>query len=157
MDRDAAVRLVNGILSREYNSVEGYCLHSSPFATEADDAALAVLQEIADARKATASWMTEKLREVLGAGPTIRAFEYWNTDLNYLSVPFLVDFALRHNRRIAAEYEGLLKSVAGDAGLEAILRRALDEAKSHAKKLETVAPKPPAPPAASTETPAAPA
>lgn len=160
MERDAAVRLVNRVLSREYNSVEGYILHSSPYATDEDDAALAVIQKIADAHNATAEWMTEHLRENFGAGPTIRAFEYWNTDLNYLSVPFLVRFALDHNRRVQAEYDETLKHVAGDAPLEAVFRRIRDEAKNHADALEKCLPKPPAPapaPAAPAAAPAAPA
>jgi len=138
MDREQAIRLVNAAISREYNSLSTYVLHSSPFAVPEDDPALKAFEEIRDAQAATASWLTSRLREDFGAGPTLQAFEYWNRDLNYLSVPYLVRFASDHFARVAAEYEGALKEAGGDAALQPILTRLRDEAKAHRDRLEKV-------------------
>ena len=138
MDRDPAVRLVNAALSREYNSVAAYALHSSPYTVDEDAAALKAFEEIHAANALTAAWLTERLREDLSSGPTLRAFEHWKVDLNYLSVPYLVRFAHEHYGRVAAEYEETLRQVAGDAALEAIFRRLRDEAKSHRAAMDKV-------------------
>ncbi len=141
MDREQAVRVVNDALSREYNSVSDYVLHSSPFATAADDVALKAFEEIREKQAATASWLTTRLREDFGAGPTLRAFEYWKRDLNYLSVPYLVRFAVGHFTSMAAEYDALAKSEAGDPALRAIFTRLATEMAAHRKKLEPFVPK----------------
>jgi hypothetical protein len=138
VDRERAVRLVNAAISREYNSVAGYVLHSSPFTVPEDDAALREFEAIRDAQAATASWLTTRLREDFGAGPTLQAFEYWNRDLNYLSVPYLVRFAREHFARAAEEYEGTLRESAGDPRLVAVFTRLRDEAKAHRDRLEKV-------------------
>lgn len=135
MERDQTIRLVNVALSREYNSVSSYVLHSSAWTTPADEAALAVLEEVAAAQAATASWLTTRLREDLGAGPTIRAFEYWQRDLNYLSIPYLVRFCCEHFDRVAGEYDGLLEEHGDDPVVAAIFSRLRDEARAHRKKL----------------------
>ena len=141
MDREQAVRVVNDALSREYNSVSDYVLHSSPFATTADDAALKAFEEIREKQAATASWLTTRLREDLGAGPTLRAFEYWKRDLNYLSVPYLVRFAVGHYGAMAAEYEATAKAEAADPALKGIFGRLAAEMAAHRKKLEPFLPK----------------
>ena len=141
MDREDAVRRVNAAISREYNSVAEYVLHSSPFTTPADDAALAAFQQVRDAQAASASWLTTRLREDFGAGPTLQAFEYWKRDLNYLSVPYLVRFAVEHYGQVAAEYDGLLKEAAADPKITAIFTRLRDEAKAHRALLEKHLPK----------------
>jgi len=138
VERDDAVRMLNEALSREYNSISAYVLHSSPWTTTEDAPALKAFEEIRDAQAATASWLTSRLREDFGAGPTLQAFEYWNRDLNYLSVPYLVDFASGHFARVAAEYEGALKEAGDDAALQPILTRLRDEAKAHRDRLEKV-------------------
>jgi len=140
-DRESAVRRVNAAISREYNSVSEYVLHSSPFSTPADDPALKTFQEIRDAQAATASWLTTRLREDFGAGPTLQAFEYWNRDLNFLSVPYLVRFARDHFARVAEEYDAAAKETEGDASLHAIFSRLRDEARSHLARLEKHLPK----------------
>ena len=132
---------MNDALSREYNSVSDYILHSSPFATTADDAALKAFEEIREKQAATASWLTTRLREDLGAGPTLRAFEYWNRDLNYLSVPYLVRFAVGHYGTMAADYQALAKAEAADPVLSPILSRLAAEMAAHRKKLEPFLPK----------------
>jgi hypothetical protein len=137
-DRERAVRLVNAAISREYNSVAAYVLHSSPFAVPEDDAALKEFEAIRDAQAATASWLTTRLREDFGAGPTLQAFEYWKRDLNYLSVPYLVRFAREHFERAAAEYEALRAESAGDPRLGPIFTRLRDEAGSHRDRLAKV-------------------
>lgn len=136
MERDEAARLLNEALSREYNSVSSYVLHSSPYTVPGDDAALKAFEEVRDRQAATASWLTTRLREDLGAGPTLRAFEYWKRDLNYLSVPYLVKFAVEHYAAAAAAYDALLKEHSGDAVLKPILTRLRDENAAHRKKLE---------------------
>jgi hypothetical protein len=141
LERDSAVRLVNEALSREYNSVSTYVLHSSPWTSPADEPALKALEEVRAAQDQTASWLTTRLREDLGAGPTVRAFEYWKRDLNYLSIPYLARFCCEHFERVAAEYDALLKENADDAVLKPILTRLRDEAKAHRKKLDPFAAK----------------
>jgi hypothetical protein len=138
MEKQEAIRLVNAAISREYNSLSGYVLHSSPFAVPEDDPALQAFEEIRGAQAATASWLTTRLREAYGAGPTLQAFEYWNRDLNYLSVPYLVNFASDHFARVAGEYEEALKGAGDDAALKPILTRLRDEAKAHRDRLEKV-------------------
>lgn len=140
MERDKAVRLVNDALSREYNSVSEYVLHSSPYTVPEDAAALKAFEEIRDRQAATASWLTTRLREDLGAGPTLRAFEYWDRDLNYLSIPYLVRFAVDHFRKTTGEYEALLKEFGDDAALKAVFTRLRDEHKAHAASLEKYVP-----------------
>jgi bacterioferritin (cytochrome b1) len=140
VERDKAVRLVNDALSREYNSVSEYVLHSSPYAVPGDAPALKAFEEIRDRQAATASWLTTRLREDLGAGPTLRAFQYWDRDLNYLSVPYLVRFAVEHYRKATAEYDALLKEVGDDAALKAVFTRLRDEQKAHAAALEKFVP-----------------
>jgi hypothetical protein len=140
MDRDEAVRLVNDALSREYNSLSAYVLHSSPWTTPADAPALKAFEEIRAVQDETARWLTTRLREDLGSGPTVRAFEHWRADLNYLSVPYLVRFSVEHFERVAAEYEARAKEVAGEPKLAAIFARLRDEAKSHREKLAKHAP-----------------
>lgn len=135
MEREEAARLVNNAISREHNSLSEYVLHSSPWTTPADDAALKVFQEIRDAQAATAQWLTTRLREEFSAGPTLRAFEHWKRDLNYLSVPYLVRFAHEHYGKVVAEYDDLLKRLAGDPVLTPIFTRLRDEAKAHRDKL----------------------
>jgi hypothetical protein len=142
MEREPSIRLVNELLSREYNSLSAYVLHSSPWTTDEDRPALAAFEEIRGAQEETARWMVVRLREDFGAGPTLRAFEYWKLDLNYLSVPYLVRFSLDHFARVAAEYEGLLAARGEDAALRTILARLRDEAKAHHARLAKVAPKP---------------
>ena len=140
MERDKAVRLVNDALSREYNSVSEYVLHSSPYTVPADAAALKTFQEIRDRQAATASWLTTRLREDLGAGPTLRAFEYWDWDLNYLSVPYLARFAVEHYRKVTAEYDALLKDLGDDPVLKGVFTRLRDEHKAHGAALEKFIP-----------------
>jgi len=135
VDRDRTVRIVNHALSRNYNALSLYVLNSSPWSTDADTPALEAFQAVADAEAATASWLTVRLREDFKAGPTVRAFEYWNLDLNFLSVPYLVTFAHAHYEKVAGEYETLLKEAGDDAALKPILTRLRDEAKSHARTL----------------------
>ena len=141
MDRDRAVRMVNDALSREYNSVAEYVLHSSPYTTPEDAPALKVFEEIRDRQAATASWLTTRLREDFGAGPTLRAFEYWNVDLNYLSVPYLVRFAFEHYGKAVAGFEEALKEIGDDPALKPIFLRLRDEAKVHRAALEKFVPK----------------
>jgi hypothetical protein len=141
VDRDPSVRLVNDALSREYNSVSSYILHSSPYTVPEDAPALKAFEEIQVRQEDTARWLVIRLREDFGAGPTVRAFEHWKRDLNYLSVPYLVRFAEEHYRNVAAEYEGVLGEVAGDPKLVPILTRLRDEAKAHAAKLAPFLPK----------------
>lgn len=136
MDRDQSARLLNDALSREYNSVSSYVLHSSPYTVPGDDAALRAFEEIRDVQIATASWLTIRLREDFRAGPTLRAFEYWKRDLNYLSVPYLVKFAVEHYAAASAEYDALAKANADDPVLKPILARLRDENAAHRKKLE---------------------
>lgn len=138
MDRERAIRLVNRAISREYNSVSNYVLHSSPYAVPEDDAALKAFEEIRDAQAATASWLTTRLREDFGAGPTLQAFEHWKRDLNYLSVPYLVRFARDHFARVAEEYEDVLKEAGEDPVLKPIFTRLRDEARAHHARLEKV-------------------
>ena len=140
MERQKAIRLVNDALSREYNSVSEYVLHSSPYTVPEDAAALKAFQEVRDKQAATASWLTIRLREDLGAGPTLRAFEYWDRDLNYLSIPYLVRFAVEHFHKVTAEYDSFLKEVGDDAALKAILTRLRDEQKAHGAALEKFMP-----------------
>ena len=140
MDREEAVRLVNDAVSREYNSVSTYVLHSSPYTVPADDAALKAFEGVRDRQAATASWLTERLREDFGAGPTLRAFEYWKLDLNYLSIPYLVRFACGHFDRAAAEYDGVLARAAEDGKMTPIFTRLRDEARSHRAALEKFLP-----------------
>lgn len=135
MERENAVRLVNVALSREYNSISSYVLHSSPWTTPEDAPALKAFEEIQALQEATARWLTTRLREDFGAGPTVKAFEHWKLDLNYLSVPYLVRFSAEHFERVAAEYEALLKEHAGDPALAAIYGRLRDEAKAHRERL----------------------
>ncbi len=135
MERDRAIRLVNEALSREYNSVSTYVLNSSPWTCPADDAALKALDEVRVAQAATASWLSTRLREDFSAGLTLKAFEYWNRDLNYLSIPYLVRFCCEHFDRVAAEYDGTLKEAGDDAALKAVFTRLRDEARAHRKKL----------------------
>jgi hypothetical protein len=141
VDRDRAVRLVNAALSREYNSVSAYVLHSSPWTTPEDAAALKAFEEIRAVQEASASWLTTRLREDFGAGPTLKAFEYWNRDLNYLSVPYLVRFAVEHFGKVAEEYAGTLAEAGDDPALAAIFTRLRDEAKAHRDALEKHLPK----------------
>lgn len=140
MDRDRSVRLVNDALSREYNSVSSYVLHSSPYTVPEDGPALKAFEEIRDAQEQTARWLVTRLREAFGAGPTVRAFEHWKRDLNYLSIPYLVRFSVDHFKSVAAEYDAVLKESAGDPDLGPIFTRLRDEAKSHAAKLEKFMP-----------------
>ena len=141
VDREEAVRLVNLAVSREYNSLSNYVLHSSPYTTAADDPALKAFTEVRDRQAATASWLVERLREDFGAGPTLRAFEHWKRDLNYLSIPYLVRFACGHYANVAAENDELLKRAAGDPKLAPIFTRLRDEAKAHRAALEKHLPK----------------
>jgi len=138
VDRERAVRLLNASISREYNSLSTYVLHSSPFTVPEDDPALKAFEQIRDAQAATASWLTARLREEFQAGPTLQAFEHWRRDLNYLSVPYLVRFAREHFGRVAEEYEATLKEVGDDAALKAIFTRLRDEARAHGALLEKV-------------------
>jgi hypothetical protein len=141
MDRDPSVRLVNDALSREYNSVSSYVLHSSPYTVPEDAAALKAFEEVQAVQEQSARWLVTRLREDYGAGPTVRAFEHWKRDLNYLTVPYLVRFAVEHFRNVVAEYEGVLKAAAaGDPKLVPIFTRLRDEAKAHAAKLEKFLP-----------------
>ena len=135
MEHDKAIRLVNEALSREYNSVSTYVLSSSPWTTPEDADALKVLEEIRAAQAQTASWLTTRLREDFSAGLTLRAFEYWNRDLNYLSIPYLVRFCADHFARVAVEYDAVVKEAGDDAALKAIFARLRDEAKAHGRKL----------------------
>lgn len=141
MDREQSVRLVNEALSREYNSVSAYVLHSSPWTTEGDAPALKAFEEIQVLQEQTAHWLVTRLREDFGAGPTVRAFEYWQRDLNYLSVPYLVRFAVEHFTATASRYEALIGEAAGDAALTAIFSRLRDEARAHGEKLAKFLPK----------------
>jgi hypothetical protein len=141
VDRDTAVRRLNAAISREHNSVSEYVLHSSAYTTPADDAAMAAFQRIRDAQAATASWLTTRLREDFGAGPTLQAFEYWKRDLNYLSVPYLVRFAVDHFAKVAGEYEAALAEAGDDERLKPIFARLRDEAKAHGALLEKHLPK----------------
>jgi hypothetical protein len=140
VDRDQSVRLVNDALSREYNSVSSYVLHSSPYTVPEDAPALKAFEEVRDAQEQTARWLVTRMRESFGAGPTVRAFEHWKRDLNYLSVPYLVRFSVQHFEAVAAEYEGVLQRAAGDAEIVAIFTRLRDEAKAHAAKLRKFMP-----------------
>jgi len=135
MERDNAVRMVNEALSREYNSISAYVLHSSPWTTAEDAPALQAFEEIRAAQEQTAHWLTVRLREDFGAGPTVKAFEHWKLDLNYLSVPYLVRFTCEHFERVAAEYEVLGKEFAAEPALAAIFARLRDEAKAHRERL----------------------
>ena len=141
MERENAVRMVNDALSREYNSLSAYVLHSSPWTTTEDAPALQAFEEIRAIQEQTARWLTTRLREDFGAGPTVKAFEYWKLDLNYLSVPYLVRFAAEHFDRVGAEYEALLREFAGDPALAAVFARLRDEAKSHRARLDPFIPK----------------
>ncbi len=141
MDRDQSVRLVNEALSREYNSVSSYILHSSPYTVVEDAPALKAFEEIQVVQEQTAHWLVTRLREDFGAGPTVKAFEHWQRDLNYLSVPYLVRFATEHFTATAARYDTLLKEAAGDAALTAIFTRLRDEAKAHTAALAKFVPK----------------
>jgi hypothetical protein len=140
VERENAVRMVNEALSREYNSISTYILHSSPWTTPEDAPALKAFEEIRAMQEQTAHWLTVRLREDFGAGPTVKAFEHWKLDLNYLSVPYLVRFTVEHFDRVAAEYEALLKEFAGDKALAAIFGRLRDEAKSHRERLAKFVP-----------------
>lgn len=141
MERDLAVRLLNDALSREYNSVSTYVLHSSPYTTPEDDAALKAFGEIRDRQNESAAWLAKRLHEDLGAGPSLRAFEHWKRDLNYLSIPYLVRFAVEHYGRVAAEYDGILKANRDDPLLQAVFTRLRDEQAAHRKRLEPFVPK----------------
>ena len=141
MDRETAVRQVNAAISREHNSVSEYILHSSAYSTPADDAALKSFQEIRDVQAASASWLTVRLREDYGTGPTLEAFEYWQRDLNYLSVPYLVRFAVDHFAKVVGEYDAVLAAAGDDAKLKPIFTRLRDEAKAHRALLEKHLPK----------------
>jgi hypothetical protein len=138
VDRERAVRLVNAAISREYNSLSTYVLHSSPYTVPEDDPALKAFEEIRDAQAASASWLTTRLRELFQAGPTLQAFEHWKRDLNYLSMPYLVKFAREHFARVAEEYEAVLKEAGDDEGLKAVFTRLRDEARAHRDRLEKV-------------------
>ncbi len=140
MERENAVRMVNEALSREYNSISTYILHSSPWTTPEDAPALKALEEIRALQEQTAHWLTIRLREDFGAGPTVKAFEHWKLDLNYLSVPYLVRFAAEHFDRVAAEYESLLKEWGADPALAAIFGRLRDEARAHRARLTKFVP-----------------
>ena len=141
MEREDALRMLNDALSREYNSVSEYVLNSSPWTTPDDAAALKAFQEIRERQQQTARWLTTRMREDFGAGPTIRAFEHWKLDLNYLSVPYLSRFVAEHFEKVAAEYDGVLKDVAGDKVLTAIYARLRDEAKAHHALVASSVPK----------------
>jgi hypothetical protein len=141
VDRERSVRLVNEALSREYNSVSAYVLHSSPYTVPEDGPALKAFEEIQVLQDQTARWLVTKLREDFGAGPTVRAFEYWQRDLNYLSVPYLVRFAVEHFEATAGGYEAILKEASGDPALTAIFARLRDEAKAHGARLVKFLPK----------------
>ena len=140
MERENAIRMVNEALSREYNSISAYVLHSSPWTTPEDAPALEAFEEIHALQDETARWLTMRLREDFGAGPTVKAFEHWKLDLNYLSVPYLVRFTVEHFDRVAAEYEGLHGENAGDPALAAILGRLRDEARAHRARLTPFVP-----------------
>lgn len=140
MERETAVQLVNDALSREYNSISAYVLHSSPWTTPGDAPALKAFEEIRVLQQQAAHWLTIRLREDFGAGPTVKAFEHWKLDLNYLSVPYLVRFTVEHFDRVAAEYDGLLKEAAGEPKLAAIFARLRDEARAHRARLAPFVP-----------------
>ncbi len=161
MDRDRAYALVNDALSREYNSLVVYIVHSSPWATEADAPALAALEAIRVEEEKTSAWLSQRLHEDLRSGPTLKAFEHWHQDLNYLSVPYLLRFAVEHTRKLVARYEAALREAAGDAAVTAIFTRLVAEKRAQCAKIEgllpkTAAPAKPAAPAAAAPKPAAP-
>lgn len=135
VERELAVRMVNQALSREYNSVSTYVLHSSPYTVPEDAAALKAFEEVREQQEQTARWLTTRLREDFGAGPTIRAFQYWDRDLNYLSIPYLVRFAVEHYGIAAEEYDEAAKQAGDDAALKAIFSRLRDESKDHGERL----------------------
>jgi hypothetical protein len=141
VERENAVRLVNEALSREYNSISSYVLHSSPWTTPEDAPALKAFEEIHAQQVETSRWLTTRLREEFGAGPNVRAFEHWKLDLNYLSVPYLVRFSAEHFDTVLREYEARLVECAGEPALMAIFARLRDEAKAHRARLDPYIPK----------------
>ncbi|MHC4923236.1 MAG: hypothetical protein ACYTG4_04050 [Planctomycetota bacterium] len=136
IDRDFELDVLNRALSREYNSLPAYILHSSPWTTNEDKDALEILQALRAQHQKCAAWITEQMRDVFRSGPTIRGFEYWTIDLNSLSLGYLLDFTRRHYERIIGEYEGILADRDYTDPLHPIVSRVLKETQGHLLEIE---------------------
>src|SRR5262245_20192660 len=87
--RRRVIDVLNDALSCEYHSFVGHALNSNPFLQPGCEKDVEVLQGVRRDEDDSAKALLVQLGRYR-AGPTIQAFRFWKTDLNFLGIDWLV-------------------------------------------------------------------
>jgi hypothetical protein len=137
MDPQAKVDLLNRVLHGTVNSVVQYIGISAPHVPAGREQDLELLERMRGEEAEAAHEINAMVSELDGV-PSVGVFEYWNVDLNYLDLGFLVRFAATHQEKVIAEVERDIDGVRDDARVHGLLRRILQQMREHLGALQEI-------------------
>ncbi|GAB4325598.1 MAG: hypothetical protein Kow0059_21700 [Candidatus Sumerlaeia bacterium] len=113
MTRDGIIKGVNHLLNREANSLAAYVIEAEPFVAPGQSFALKELEQIARQESERAAELRRLMTQVLRTAPAENHFPPSVADLNYLSLPYLLDLLVRDKEQLCQEYEAFLAQMSG--------------------------------------------
>ena len=137
--RRKIIDLLNEVFSCEHHSFVAHLLGSNPYLPAGTEGDLSVLQDLRNEELAAAKSLLVHMGRYR-AGPTIKVFQYWKEDLNFLGLDWMVTRAAGAARDAEERVErvrGLLPP--GDGDLQATFESLLEMRKRHRGELEKLA------------------
>ena len=130
-----ALPLLNRLFAIEYRSLAMYLSDACPWTRNGDEKAAAALANILADQRAMAVRIAE-LVDSRGANVSYGSFPMEYTDLNLLSLDFLLREMVAGQHRDIAEIEHIVAALAGDAEARDLASEILGAERAHLEMLE---------------------
>ncbi|MFQ5845097.1 MAG: hypothetical protein ACE5JG_08930 [Planctomycetota bacterium] len=138
MSADERVGYLNRVLSATVNSLIQYIDVATPYVPPGSEQHLETIARLKREEAGQASRLVAVIERIDGV-PAVGIFPFWNVDLNYLDLRFLVGFAARRQGEILEGLRAGLDRLRGDRDAYAEVSAVLEEKRLHLTVLRTIA------------------
>jgi hypothetical protein len=129
------IDVLNELLRLEYRSLPMYVIGTSPWQHEGDERAAATLSRIVEDQKRLSARIADLILE-RGGQVQPGAFPMEFTDLNLLSLDYLVREAINHQKYTIGQIESCVARLAHDAEARHLAEEVLGNQRGHLENLE---------------------
>jgi len=134
---DKRIDILNRALHGCVNSVLQYIESATPHVSEDQQENYRKLMGMRGEEAALAGELSAQVTALDGI-PKVGVFPYWNVDLNYLDLGFMVRFAAKDVEKAIAELESELDLVRDDLNVFRLLERLLEQKRTHLAALRAM-------------------
>lgn len=141
MNRDQVIERINYFLNREAHSLTTYVLEAEPYVKPGQTYAIKELQSVAAQERKRAETLMRVMADVLSAPPADRQYPSIVADMNYLSLPYLLELIVKGKERLIDEYEMFLAQTGGLADwatVREVVARAAQESRYDLEHLRSL-------------------